>query len=171
MTSRVVVLALDSPIGADVGLASVVSSDLTGGKGHLGDDARQRRFARRDSRSVARRVGCFPELEAVVSSGAHESSNSRVIVLGQMTSLVTDGSGECGFDQRLEGVSRGRGVLDAKSSVGHGSGIEWDRGGVESRFRLFLDNIVVAMSVLNVSWYRHINGIDLPIGRSCHRIP
>ena len=62
MTSRVVVLALDSPIGADVGLASVMSSDLTGGKRHLGDDARQRRFARRDSRSVARRVGCFSEL-------------------------------------------------------------------------------------------------------------
>jgi hypothetical protein len=172
MTSWVVIFALDSPIGADIGLAGMVGSDLTGGKRHSGNDARQRRFARRDSRSVARRVGCLSELEAIVSSGAHESSDSRVIVLGQMTSLVTDGSGECGFDQRLEGVSRGRRVLHAEGSMGHGSGIEGDRGGVESRFRLFLDGIVVGMSGLERQLvHRHINAIDLPIGRSCHQIP
>jgi len=152
MTSWVVVLALDSPVGADVGLASVVGSDLTGGKRHPGDDARQRRFAGGDSRSVARRVGCLSELETIVSSGAHESSNGRVIVLGQMLSVVTDGSGECGFDQRLEGISRGRGVLDAESSVSRGSCIEGDRGGIESRFRLFFDGVMVDMSGLDVSW-------------------
>ena len=39
VTSGIVILALDSPVGADIGLAGVVGSDLTGGKGHPGDDA------------------------------------------------------------------------------------------------------------------------------------
>lgn len=42
VTSRVVVLALDSPVGADIGLASVLSSDLTGSERRPRDDARQR---------------------------------------------------------------------------------------------------------------------------------
>jgi hypothetical protein len=41
MTSGVVVLALDSPVGANIGFASVVGSDLTGRKRHPGNDARQ----------------------------------------------------------------------------------------------------------------------------------
>ena len=69
-----------------------------------------------------------------------------------MLSVVTDGSGECGFHQkRLGGVSQGRGVLNAKGTVGQDSGIEGHRCGVESRFRLFLDRVVMDMSDLNVS--------------------
>ena len=39
VTSGIVILALDSPIGADVGLASLMGCDLTGGERHPGDDA------------------------------------------------------------------------------------------------------------------------------------
>ena len=44
-------------------------------------------------------------------------------------------------------------MLNAKGTVGHGSGIEGYRCGIESRFRLFLDRVVMDMSDLDVSGY------------------
>jgi hypothetical protein len=48
-----------------------------------------------------------------------------------MLSVFTNGSGESGFDQRLEGIGQWCGVLDAKGSVAQGSAVEWGRGRVE----------------------------------------
>jgi len=44
VTAGVVVLALDSPVGADIGLASVIGSDLARSKRHLRYDTRQGRI-------------------------------------------------------------------------------------------------------------------------------
>jgi hypothetical protein len=124
MTSGVVVLALDSPIGANIGFASVVGSDLTGRKRHPGDDARQGWIVGGYSGAGAGRDGYLSKLETIVSSSAHESSDGSVIILVQGLSVVTDSSGECGFDQGFEWIGKCRGRLDAEGSMSHGSGIE-----------------------------------------------
>ena len=144
MASRIVVLALDSPVGTDVGLAGVMCGNLTRGKRHPRYEARQGRIVGRDSGAGARRIGYLSELETIVSSGAHESSNSRVVILGQVLSVFTDSSGEGGFDQGLEGISQWSGVLNAKGSMTQGSSIERGRGRVECGLANLLLGVVGA---------------------------